>query len=386
LFSIGNDGTVEAVQSVIDGGSTSEFVIWLRAFKKNGIINSVTYELLFSKEWGTMKPTIYDVAREAGVSIATVSKVLNNTGRIGEDTRKKVMKVMNELNYQPSVVASALTGKSTYTIGLLIPDLANPFFAEIARHIEDFSQLNGYSVMMCSTDYDPEKEAKYISLLRQKSVDGIILASRFKNKEVLKDLINHHFPLALIDLNLPEFPLDSVEIDHFQGGYLVTHHLLSLGHRTIGVIAEESRSSQERIRGYRQALEEAGLAFEESYVLTTDFTVEGSKNGALKLFALKNRPTAILACNDLLAIGVTQALRELGLSIPAEVSVTGFDNTILASATNPPLTTVDQPKLEMGRQVVELLIKNIEGKAGSKQRIILLPEIVVRQSSSAPKG
>jgi DNA-binding LacI/PurR family transcriptional regulator len=333
-----------------------------------------------------MKPTIYDVAREAGVSIATVSKVINNTGRIGEETRKKVMKVMDELNYQPSVVASALTGKSTYTIGLLIPDLANPFFAEIARHVEDFSQQNGYSVVMCSTDYDREKEAKYISLLRQKSVDGIILASRCKNKELLRDLIDNRFPLALIDLHLPEFPLDSVEVDHFQGGYQVTHHLLSLGHRTIGVIAEESRSSQERIHGYKQALEDAGLMFEECNVITTDFTVEGSKNATPKLFALKNRPTAIFACNDLLAIGVIQALRELGMSIPEDVSVAGFDNTILANATNPPLTTVDQPKQEMGRQVVDLLIKNIEGKTGPKQRIILLPEIVVRQSTSAPKG
>src|SRR5699024_10091246 len=160
-----------------------------------------------------MKPTIYDVAEKAGVSIATVSKVINNTGKIGDKTKKRVSRVMKEINYQPSMVASALTGKRTNTIGLLIPDIANPFFAELARHIEDRGQEKGFNVVMCNTDNDPKKEAQYLQWLRQKSVDGIILATGVQTELTLKELTEQKIPFALIARDLPSLAVDTVLID-----------------------------------------------------------------------------------------------------------------------------------------------------------------------------
>lgn len=332
-----------------------------------------------------MKPTIYDVASKAGVSIATVSKVINNTGHIGEKTREKVLQIMQELRYQPSIMASALSGKKTYTIGLFIPDLANPFFSEIARSVEDRGHELDFSIVMCSTDYNSEKEAKYISLLKQKSVDGFILASGFKNDEILKEIVNEKIPMALVAQEIPSLAVDSVAVDDFMGGYQVASYLASLGHTRIAVIAEDSRSSKERIRGYRQALEDHTLEFDESIILVSDFTVEDGKRLSAQLLDEKKPPTAIFACNDLLAIGTIQAAREKGVKIPDELSVVGFDNTILSTATDPPLTTVSQPIQEMGRQVVDLLIQEIEGQKKVKQRVVLSPELVIRDSTKPPK-
>lgn len=332
-----------------------------------------------------MKPTIYDVAKEAKVSIATVSKVINNRGRISEKTKKHVCEVMEQLRYQPSVVASALTGKCTFTIGLLIPDIANPFFAEIARSVEDRGQELGFSVVMCSTDNDSTKEKKYISLLKQKSVDGIIIAAGFHNDQILKELINEKLPLALISQDIPGLAIDSVTVDDFLGGYQVTEYLLSLGHQQIAILAEDRRSSIGRIQGYRQALLDAGLEVDEDYIVVSNSTIEGGIRQAAQLLDLTKRPSAIFACNDLLAIGVIQTARERALVIPHDLSVVGFDNTILATSTYPPLTSVAQPIYEMGSKVMDLLIENIKGDKKMRQRLILLPELVIRGSTTAPK-
>jgi len=284
-----------------------------------------------------LKVTIYDVAKVAKVSIATVSKVINQTGSISEKTRNRVLKVMEDLNYKPSVVASALTGKRTNTVGLLIPDLANPFFAEIARSVEDRGHEAGFNLMICSTDNDPDKESEYISLMRRKSVDGIILASGLISDTAVKQLIDHQIPVAVIARDLPVLAVNAVLVDDFAGGYMAASHLLSLGHRRIGVVAEDLRllSSQERVRGYRHALEEAGVAIDDGLVRVSDFTIEGGRRAALELLQLPDRPTALFACNDLLAIGAMRAAKELGLAIPEDLSVVGFDNTILAEIVRP---------------------------------------------------
>lgn len=332
-----------------------------------------------------MKPTIYDVAEKAGVSIATVSKVINRTGRISDKTRQKVLQIIEELEYQPSVVASALTGKSTYTVGLLIPDLANPFFAEIARSVEDRGHELGFNVVICSTDNDLNKESEYISLLQQKRVDGIILATGVRNDSLLKELIRKKVPIALIARDLPAFAVNSVLVDDFIGGYLATSHLIGLGHRRIALISEDLSlsSSKERLRGYLHALEEALLGYDESLVKVSDFTVEGGKRVMRELLRSADAPTAVFALNDLLAIGAVQAAREEGLSIPDNLSVVGFDNTILATIIDPPLTTVAQPIQEMGAKVMDLLIQEVKQESGIKQRVVLLPQLVVRKSTAA---
>ncbi|SFJ88409.1 LacI family DNA-binding transcriptional regulator [Thermoflavimicrobium dichotomicum] len=331
-----------------------------------------------------MKPTIYDVAREAGVSIATVSKVINNTGRISEKTRQKVLKVMKQLDYQPSILASALTGKHTYTIGLLIPDIANPFFAELSRRVEDRGQELGFSVVMCSTDNDPDKTVRYITLLKQKSVDGIILASSFENHQVLKGLLEENFPIALISQEIPSLAIDSVTVDDFLGGYQVTEYLLQLGHQKIAIVAEKAPSNQKRMDGYRKAIADANVEMKENYMAITQATVEGGYHCANQLFDLPEPPTAIFACNDLIAIGVIKAARERNLKIPNDLSVVGFDNTFMAEMVDPPLSSVQQPICEMSRQVVDLLVKKIQGEK-SRKRVVLLPELVVRKSTMPPE-
>lgn len=331
-----------------------------------------------------MKPTIYDVAQAAGVSIATVSKVINGTGRISDKTRKHVRKVMEELKYQPSMVASALTGKNTYTIGLTLPDLANPFFAEIARAVEDRGHESGFNFFICSTDNDPAKEEKYFSLLMKKRVDGVIIASRTHNTAFLKKMIQMNIPIAMIARELPALAVDTVMVDDFLGGYQAGSHLIELGHRRIAVVAEDlnEMSSRERLRGCRQAMLDAGIEPDERLVTVGGFTLESGKEAMRRLLLLDAaRPTAVFACNDVLAIGAIQAARERGLHVPTMLSVIGFDNTILATIIDPPLTTIAQPMQEIGRRVVDLIIQEMRGEKTQKQRVLLLPELVVRGST-----
>lgn len=328
-----------------------------------------------------MKPTIYDVAKKADVSIATVSKVINNLP-VGKKTRAKVLSVMEELNYRPSILASALTGKGTSTIGFLLPDLANPFLAEMARRVEDRAHDRGYNVVICSTDFDVAKEGRYISLLRQKSVDGFILAGGFKNVDVIRELLEEGTPVVLLAESYPSLSINSVRVDDFSGGYEVTSHLLSLGHRRIAMIAEEATSSQERIRGYKQALTDQGMDICEEWIVIGGSGSEDGRRVAGQLLERPEPPTAIFACNDLLAIGTILAAREKGLTIPADLSIVGFDNTLLSMSSDPPLTTVEQPIQDMCSQVVDLLIEEIEGKNKTKQRIIMMPQLIRRKSTA----
>ncbi|MCL7745654.1 LacI family DNA-binding transcriptional regulator [Halalkalibacter alkaliphilus] len=329
-----------------------------------------------------MQPTIYDVAKKAGVSIATVSKVINNNGRIGKETRKKVLKIMEELNYQPSVLASALTGKRTETIGVLIPDLTNPFFAEITASMEERAHERGFSVVICSTKDSEEKEAKYISLLLRKKVDGCILASRFKQVGLIENMVKQGIPVALTSQDIPALNLNTVSVDDYKGGYKATAYLGSLGHKKIAMIAEKNvRSSHERIKGYVDAMIEMDLPFDDTLIREVEPTVTGGEQATEELLSLKEPPTAIFAGNEILAIGVSRAARSFQLDIPNDFSVIGFDNTLLATICDPPLTTIAQPIEQIGKQIVDILISEINGELGNKQRIMLPPELVIRKST-----
>jgi DNA-binding LacI/PurR family transcriptional regulator len=334
-----------------------------------------------------MKATIYDIAKEAGVSIATVSKVINGKGRISQETRSAVIAIMERLDFQPSVIASALTGKKTFTLGLLVPDVSNPFFAEIARAIEDQGHQLGYSVVMCNTDNKDEKVERYISLLLQKSVDGIIIATGIEKKEILEQLLAKGLPIVLIARELPLIAVDTVVVDDYVGGCLAASHLLQIGHKEIAILAESQKvsSSRERIRGFRQTMSDAGLTLNEQWLRVCDYKVEDGKNKALELLHEDHRPTAIFACNDMLAVGVLQAAKEMKMIVPNELSIISFDNTILSSVTNPPLTTIAQPMEQMGKHAVNLIVENIKEGNQLKQRIVLRPEFILRESTSVRK-
>jgi len=328
----------------------------------------------------SMKVTIYEVAREAGVSTATVSKVINNTGNMREETRKRVLNVIKEMNYHPNLVASALTGKGTQTLGLLVPDISNPFFSAMARQIEDYADAQGMSVIICSVDGNIEKERKYIKLLRRKQVDGFIIASSFQDTNLLKDIISQGFPIVMLAFDDATIEVSKVTIDDFKGGYEAASHLYAKGHRDMAIIAEHANSSNLRIRGYRVALEGREIEFLDENVYRTTASIENGKKSFDEIFQKDNEvfPTAIFACNDLLAIGVIQGATERGMDIPEELAIIGFDNTILATTTVPGLTTISQPIAEMAEKTVELIITEIEQKEKVIKRVLFDPELICR--------
>jgi DNA-binding LacI/PurR family transcriptional regulator len=332
-----------------------------------------------------MKATIYDVAKEAGVSIATVSKVINDKGKISVETREAVLAIMDRLDYQPSVIASALTGKKTFPLGQLVPDISNPFFAEIARAIEDQGQHYGYSVVMCSTDNKDEKVERYINLLLQKSVDGIIIATGIDKKDILEQLLSKRVPVVLLAREMPLVAVNTVVVDDYVGGSLAANHLLELGHKRLAILSESAKviSSRERVSGFRQTMEGEQIPFREDWLNFCDYKVEDGKQKALQLLLAEteDRPTAIFACNDMLAVGALQAAKEAGVKVPDELSIVSFDNTILAKVTDPPLTTIAQPMEHMGKLVVDLIVEELKGDSGIKQRTVLRPELLIREST-----
>ncbi|MDG0789747.1 LacI family transcriptional regulator [Cohnella ginsengisoli] len=332
-----------------------------------------------------MKPTIYDIARAAGVSTATVSKVMNNKGKISEKTRSKIKRIMQEQRYEPSVMASAMKGKGTRTIAFIIPDIDNPIYAEYLKRIEACGHELGYTIVMATTERDPEKEERHLSLLRSK-VDGYIIAARFSNLGLLKALIEDGVPIALFSHERDELSVDSVTVDDYLGGYRATEYLIELGHARIGMVGEDTISSQERIRGYRQALRDSGIKTEESLIRVGGHTIDGAAEQAGHLLERADRPTAIFGYNDICAVGAMLAARARGIRMPDELSVIGFDDTMLCHIVEPKLSSVSMPTQEMGDQVVNLLIRRIEDADMPKQRLRLLPELALRGSTSRPGG
>ncbi|WP_020617002.1 LacI family DNA-binding transcriptional regulator [Paenibacillus daejeonensis] len=331
-----------------------------------------------------MRATIYDIAREAGVSIATVSKVINHKGKISADKRREIFAIMERLQYQPSRIASALTGKHTYTLGLLIPDIANPFFAEVARSVEDRGHELGYSIIICSTDNRDERIAQYLAVLRQKQVDGIIIGTGLSSTEVLGEL-SRTTPAVVIGREVPSVEVHTVVADDRYGGRLAAEHLLANGHRRVGVLVEQLGivSSRERLRGFRERLAEAQVELPETALRECSYRIEDGKRQAAHLLAAADRPTALFCCNDLLAVGALQAAREAGVDVPRQLSIISFDNTILANVTDPPLTAIAQPMARLGAAAVDLLMEEFGHEPTVKRRIALRTELIVRASTAA---
>ncbi|WP_138751831.1 LacI family DNA-binding transcriptional regulator [Paenibacillus sinopodophylli] len=331
-----------------------------------------------------MKATIYDVAREAGVSIATVSKVINAKGKISAERRNQIFAIMQRLQYQPSAIATALTSKQTYTLGLLIPDIANPFFAEVARAVEDRGHQFGYSVIICSTDNKDERVERYMNVLKQKRVDGIIIGTGFDNQTMLEDM-SSSLPIVVIGREVSSLQVATVVADDYMGGCLAAEHLLTLGHKQIAVLTESLliSSSRERLRGFRETLGRAGLTLLESNIVSCRNGLEDGKARMIELFRGEERPSALFCFNDLLAVGALQAAKESSIEVPSALSIVSFDNTLLASVTSPSLTSIAQPMDQLGESAVDLLLGQITHGHDAKQRILLRTELIVRQSTAA---
>ncbi len=327
--------------------------------------------------------TIREVAESAGVSYATVSHVINNTRIVSQETRERVLAAMQSLNYRPNALARSLRQGKTNTIGLVLPDSANPFFAEISRSIEDEAFKRGYSVFLCNTELDIQRELFYVDVLSKKQVDGIVFVAAGDQADSLDFLVSRNMPVVMVDRNVPNVEVDAVLTDNQLGGLLATRHLLELGHTRIACIAGPSSitPSAERLIGYRKALQEAGLSYDENLILRGDYHAQSGMEITHSILKMNPRPTAIFALNDLMALGALRAAAEAGCSIPRDLAVVGYDDLELAHFTNPPLTTIAQPKKEIGVQAVHLLVERISRKSSSPIRLVLPPELIVRRST-----
>jgi len=327
-------------------------------------------------------PTIKDVARKAGVSTATVSRVINETRFVSEELRARVYRAMEELNYRPNAIARSLRRKETRNIALIVPDVAYPFLAEVAKGVEDASFELGYSAILCASSDSTERETACVRLLLEKRVDGVVFISAGEDLGHIWTLIKRDIPVVVCDRDLPGVEVDTVVADNVGSGYRATDHLIRLGHRRVGCIAGPAglSVSDGRVDGYRRVLEEYGLPWREALVARGDFRCGGGYEAMGELLALDDPPTAVFACNDLMAMGAICAASKNRLRIPQDVAIVGCDDITLAAFTNPSLTTVAHPKREMGAVAVRMLVRRIEDPSGPRERRVLPTELVVRDS------
>lgn len=313
-----------------------------------------------------MKVTIKDIARLANVSVATVSKVMNKKDEdISELTRQKVLEIAKKENYIPNLMARSLVTKKTNTIGLIIPDISNPFFPELARGAEDKANELGYSMIICNTDNDVKKEKKYVKMLAEKMIDGVILTQSLKTTGEEDVAASCSFPMVLVDRDVTSpFVKGKLIVNDFKGSYLATKYLIDKNHKEILFIGgpQKIKNTSNRYNGYVHALKESNLILKESYA---DFGEYNSEFGykSIKNYIEKKIPFSAVVCgNDLIAIGVIKRLKEHGIKVPKEVAVLGFDDIYLAQYIEPALSTVALPSYDMGVAAVELLINSLENK------------------------
>jgi LacI family transcriptional regulator len=330
--------------------------------------------------------TIKDVALRAGVSYTTVSHVVNNSRPVSDDKRTRVLAAIAELNYVPSAVARSLKAQATATIGLLVPNNTNPYFAEIARGIEGYFRRHGYCVFLCNTDNDVATQREYLRVLHEKRIDGLIVASAGDDALASHALSHAGVPVVIVDRPIAGLPADLVQIDHEAGAALATRHLADLGHTRIGCIAGPATTavSAMRVAGFRLAMAERGLEVPPGAVVEGDFSSPGGYAAASILFD-GLAPSAIFAGNDLMGIGALRAAAERGIRVPADCSIVGFDDVELSRYVYPSLSTVGQAILRLGETAARTLLDRIDGTVtGPMRKHMIEPRLVVRESSAAP--
>ena len=329
---------------------------------------------------------IKDVAHHAGVSITTVSHVVNGTRFVSEVARLRVEEAVRELGYVPSAVARSLKNNNTRTFGMVIPNNSNPYFAEIIRGVEDRCFAAGYNVILCNSNDDAKRQASYFRVLAEKRVDGLVFVATGSDAVVRATLSGVSTPLVFLDREVAGVSnCDLVEVNHTVGGEIATRHLLELGHPRIACVSGPPglSPSSKRRAGWKQALEFARVERKESDLARGDFTARGGYLAMQALLKHKPRPTAVFVCNDLMAFGALTAAREAGIVVPEQLSIVGFDDIDLAAFSAPPLTTVVQPKVRIGTLAAELLLERVETNRSEARHVILEPQLMVRGSTSA---
>jgi DNA-binding LacI/PurR family transcriptional regulator len=330
--------------------------------------------------------TMMDVAKLAGVSTATVSRFINSPDTVREATREKVTRAMKTCNYKYNALARGFVTKKSNTIGLIIPTISNPVFADSTQGVQDCADKRKMQVILGNSYYKYDKEENLVKTLREKQVDGLFITTTNLKGDVLKTLLDENFPFVLLFSTVKGGPLSAVGVDNYRGGYLATEHLITLGHKRIGMLAGKfaiTDRSYHRWRGYRQCLKNYGIPYDKALLAQTEYSLAGGRDTVKKLLALKKPPTAIFCSNDYLALGAMKGAREMGLRLPEDLSIVGFDDMQTSSYVIPALTTIQQPAYKMGEIAAELLFQRMESAAKPVQRM-LQSSLIIRESTTIP--
>jgi LacI family transcriptional regulator len=330
---------------------------------------------------------IKQVAELAQVSVATVSRVINDSGYVSPKLRARVLQAMRELNYELNAPARSLRRQETRTVGVLVPQVDHPFFSALSFVIEKTLAAGGYTTFICSAEEDSDKEKEYTQMMLRQRVDGVIIGPTGYSEENLQRLIDQRIPVVLVDRDLPQLALHRVLINNFQGGYDGMQHLLMLGHRQIGVIGahEYSGAIDQRLKGVRAACADSDTGITPGVMLTSGLQqYEQGYLCAQQLIGQAPRPTAIFALNDVLAVGAMRAANELGMRVPDDISIVGFDDIPLASYVVPALTTIAQPIYDIGECAAQILLNQMTDSEPSVETVLFETELVVRKSTAPP--
>ncbi|PRY48331.1 LacI family transcriptional regulator [Arcticibacter pallidicorallinus] len=328
--------------------------------------------------------SLKNVADMAGVSVATVSRVLNSDDVVKEDTKQKVLAAIKKLNYTPNRVAQRLRSTKTNSriIGLLIPDIQNPFYVDVIRGIEDYAYAHNSVVIIGNFSQDEKKEKLYIDILKSESVDGFIVAPSNEKDVYIKALIEDGFPIVCIDRGMKDVDVDLVKVDNQQGVFNAVQHLIGLGHTRIGHVTGKPflPTTHERMAGYEEAMKMYDLEIDPEIIVSSNSDYDSGAEKTAHLLELENPPTAIFTANNLITLGALDTINRRGLRIPEDIAIVGFDDVYWANSLNPPLTAVRQPGFEIGRRSCELLIQRINKPDRSVASIILKTELMIRKS------
>ncbi len=327
--------------------------------------------------------TIKDVAERAGVAPITASRVINSSGYVSDETRRRVEAAIKELGYVPNRIARSLRSKQTYTLALVLTDITNPFWTTVARGVEDVASEAGFSVILCNTDESEGKEHDYVRVLLQKQADGFLLVPAHSASRSVALIQAQQVPLVVLDRTVPR-AVDTVRSDSEGGAYQLTRHLLVQGHRSIAMLSgpREVSTAMDRVAGYRRALDEAGVDGDLRMVIYGAFTQAGGYAMTKQILALDPRPTALFAANNFIAVGAFRALREAEMCVPGDVALVAFDDLPPTFLMDPFLTVAAQRAYEMGQTATQLLLGRLSGADSSIPREVVLPtDLVVRRSS-----
>ena len=326
--------------------------------------------------------TMHDIARRAAVSLGTVSHVINGKVSVRDEVRARVQSAIDELGYQPNSLSRALRTNRTSLIGMIIPDIMNPFFPSVVRGVEDVAYKSSYRLLLCNADNDVSKETAYLNDLRSFLPAGIIMIPSLDHKLAW----NGDYPMVCIDRRPPDWMGDSVTVENYEGGYTAGNHLAQLGHRIIAIVRGPLNvgTANDRVRGFQQALADRGLLVAPEYVQESAFEQESGYVATMRLLRLVPRPTAIFTASDLIAVGALSAIKASKLVCPRDVSIVSFDGLSFTELTEPALTSVLQPSYQLGYAAARLLLDRINGDKSEPRNIVLKTELKIRDSTQAP--